>query len=88
MMAKTLKVKSSCVNCIGGKNCALGISRHPKAPTKYPLGCSLCRSMKMEVIVKESGTGGFNNEKRADMKQQFGHINVNVNERMHVVKGV
>ena len=84
MMAKKLKVKT---DCTGGRTCALGISSHPKATTKYPLGCSLCRSEKMEVLVKESGNGGFNVEQREDMKNQFGHINVNVNERMNVVRG-
>ena len=83
-MAKTLRVKT---DCTGGKDCALGISSHPKATTKFPLGCSLCRSEKMEVIVKESGSGGFNIEKRNDMKEKFGHINVNVAERMNVVRG-
>ena len=84
MMAKNLHVKK---HCVGGKTCILGVSSHPKAPTKFPLGCSLCRSEKMEVLVKESGSGGFNIEQRGDMKKQFGHIDVNVNERMNVVKG-
>lgn len=66
MMAKKISVKTQCT---GGKNCALGISRHPQATQKYPLGCSLCRSEKMEVLVRESGSGGFNVEKRDDMKQ-------------------
>lgn len=83
-MSQRLTVKT---NCTGGKNCALGISSHPKGPTKFPLGCALCRSEKMEVLVKESGEGGFNIEKRDDMKSKFGHINVNVHERMNVVKG-
>ena len=65
LMEKKISVKT---DCTGGKNCALGISSHPKAPTKFPLGCSLCRSEKMEVLVKESGQAGFNIEKRNDMK--------------------
>ena len=64
MMAKKQRVKTECT---GGKNCALGISSHPKATTRFPLGCSLCRSEKLEVLVKESGNGGFNVEQRDDM---------------------
>jgi len=83
-MAKTGKVKTQCT---GGKNCDLGITSHPAGPQKYALGCSLCRSEKLEVLVKESGNAGFNLENRDNMIQQFGHIDVNLGERMNIVKG-
>lgn len=74
-------------DCTGGPKCALDISTHPKAPTKFPLGCSLCRSEKLEVIVKESNAGGFNLEKRDDLMAKHGHINARVDERMPVIRG-
>lgn len=83
-MEKRLNVKTSCT---GGDQCPLGIIKHPKAPTKFPLGCSLCRSEKMEILVKDSGKGGFNVENRGDMMAKHGHINVNVGERMDIVRG-
>lgn len=72
MMEKREKVQTSCG---GGPNCSLGISYHPKAPTKYALGCSLCRSEKLEIIVKEAGSAGFNVEKRNDMMNKHGNVN-------------
>ena len=71
-MENRLNVKT---NCTGGPDCALGISTHPQAPTKFPLGCSLCRSEKMEILVKDTGKGGFNVEQRDDMMSKHGNIN-------------
>ena len=72
-MENRLHVKTQCT---GGPDCALGISSHPVAPTKYPLGCSLCRSEKMEFLVKDTGKGGFNVEQRNDMMAKHGAINI------------
>ena len=72
MMEKRLHVKTQCT---GGPDCALGISSHPACPTKFPLGCSLCRSEKMEILVKDTGKGGFNVEQRNDMMSKHGAIN-------------
>jgi len=65
-MVKQLFVKT---DCEGGVNCGLGISRHPIGPTKFALGCSLCRSEKLGALnmVMVEGGGGFNLEKREDM---------------------
>ena len=41
----------------------------------------------MEMLVRDTGKGGFNLEQRDDMKQKYGHINVNVAERMNIVRG-
>ena len=74
--------------CTGGRDCPLEISKHPKGPAKFALGCSLCRSEKMEQIVREPlGGGGFNVEKRTDLMHKHGHINVNLDERMNVIRG-
>ena len=71
-MENRLNVKTQCT---GGPDCALGISTHPPAPQKFPLGCSLCRSEKMEILVKDTGKGGFNVEQRGDMMAKHGAIN-------------
>ena len=74
--------------CTGGRNCPLEISKHPKGPGKFALGCSLCRSEKLEEIVREPlGGGGFNIEKRNDLLHKHGHIDVNLDERMNVIRG-
>lgn len=48
MEKKTTEVKTECE---GGRSCSLKISTHPKAPEKFPLGCSICRSEKLSMIV-------------------------------------
>jgi hypothetical protein len=50
------------------------------------MGCSLCRSEKLEILVKETPSAGFNVERRDDLMKKHGHINVPVHERMSVVK--
>ena len=73
-------------DCCGGPDCPLGVSCHPKAPKKYALGCSLCRSEKIDLIVKEAkGHGGLNVEKRSDMLSKHGHIN-NHDERNNYMR--
>jgi len=62
-------------NCTGGVHCSLGISNHPAAPAKFALGCSLCRSEKMEILVRDTGKGGFNVEQRDDLMAKHGKIN-------------
>ena len=73
--------------CGGGKNCPLGISSHPAAPEKYPLGCALCRSSKLEFIVKETQAAGFNLEKRDDMMAKHGGINNEHEQNAYLVYG-
>jgi len=41
----------------------------------------------MEILVKDSGKGGFNIEQRGDLMAKHGHINVNVGDRMAIVRG-
>jgi len=83
-MEKKEKVKT---DCEGGPDCPLQISHHPKAPARYPMGCSLCRSQKLEMLVKEAPSAGFNVEQRNDLMKKHGHINVPVAQRMPVKKG-
>jgi len=73
-MEKTLDENKT--RCTGGAYCGLGISNHPAAPAKFSLGCSLCRSEKMEILVRDTGKGGFNVEKRNELIEKHGHINV------------
>jgi len=71
-MAGRLHAKTQCT---GGEGCPLGIPIHPVASSdpkksKFPLGCSLCRSEKLALIKgKEAaaGDGGFNLERRGSM---------------------
>lgn len=81
-------------DCMGGPNCPLGIFKHPKADldvrkSKYPLGCSLCRSEKLSVIVRPSiSNGGVNLETRDHMKNKHGHFKGHdINREMKIVKG-
>lgn len=62
-------------DCTGGRDCKLKITSHPRAPAKYPMGCSLCRSEKLEVLVREADVAGFNVETRDDLMKKHGHIN-------------
>ena len=67
-------------DCCGGPSCPLGVDYHPKASSDskeamFSLGCSLCRSEKLDSIVSHNnGNGGFNVEQRRDMKERFDHI--------------
>jgi len=81
------KRESIKTQCTGGVDCVLQISAHPKAPTKFPMGCSLCRSEKLEILVKETGSAGFNIEQRGDLMRKHGHIDVAVKDRMPVISG-
>jgi len=72
LMEKKHGVKT---DCTGGRHCGLKISEHPRAPAKYPMGCSLCRSEKLSVLVREADVAGFNVEKRNDLMAKHGHIN-------------
>lgn len=69
------KLVENKTKCTGGAYCGLGISNHPAAPAKFPLGCSLCRSEKMEILVRDTGKGGFNVEQRDDLMAKHGKIN-------------
>ena len=41
----------------------------------FPLGCSLCRSEKLELIERnEKASNGVNLESRQDMKERFDHV--------------
>ena len=79
-------------DCCGGPKCPLGIYQHPKADldvkkSKFPLGCSLCRSEKLSVIVRPSPSAGINIETREDMKQKHGHFKGHdINREMKIVK--
>lgn len=79
-------------DCIGGPNCPIGLKKHPKADRdrnkSFPLGCSLCRSEKLEKIHEnEKATCGVNLEQRQDMKERFDHVLGHGLEReMKVVK--
>jgi len=59
--------------CVGGKECPLGIDRHPKADmdpkkSRFPLGCSLCRSEKINLVANnDKATVGVNLERRGSM---------------------
>ena len=79
-------------DCCGGPDCPLGVDYHPPANSSvkaamFSLGCSLCRSEKLECIVSHNeGNGGFNVEQRADMKERFDHVlghNVRRNMKLH-----
>jgi hypothetical protein len=39
------------------------------------MGCALCRSEKLEVLVREADVAGFNVENRQDMMAKHGGIN-------------
>ena len=66
--------------CEGGTECQLGIQSHPKADkdakkSRYPLGCSLCRSQKIALIqTNDQASAGVNLERRDDMVKRFDHV--------------
>ena len=79
-------------DCTGGPNCPLGLKKHPNAhgaKASFPLGCSLCRSEKLEKIEQnEKASNGVNLEQRQDMKDRFDHVLGHGLEReMRVLKG-
>ena len=55
----------------------------------FPLGCSLCRSEKLELIEKnEKASNGVNIERRQDMKDRFDHVHGHdIGREMRVLKG-
>ena len=59
-LEKKMKPKTTCT---GGLHCKLGLSKHPKGPAKFALGCAICRSTKMEHI-EQSSNDAFNVERR------------------------
>ena len=74
-MAGRLNVKTECT---GGENCPLGLPKHPKASkdsskSRFPLGCALCRSEKLELLSKND-KDGMNMERRNSMIQRFGGV--------------
>ena len=79
--------------CTGGPNCPLGIHCHPKADndvnkSKFPLGCSLCRSEKLSVIVRPTIHAGINLETIEEMNNKHGHFKGHdINREMKIVKG-
>ena len=66
--------------CEGGPDCPLGIPKHPKARKEgkeavFPLGCSLCRSERLERIAdNDKSTSGIKLERRDSMNKRFGHV--------------
>lgn len=62
-------------DCVGGKGCPLGVPSHPKAgcdpaQSRFPLGCSLCRSEKLALIAEnDDAFTGVTIEKRGSMIQ-------------------
>ena len=79
--------------CTGGPQCPLGIWSHPKADlnvniSKYPLGCSLCRSEKLSVIVRPATkNAGVNIETRPEMLNKHGGFKGHdINVEMRIVK--
>ena len=74
-MAGNLNPKTECT---GGDDCPLGLPKHPKAgrdhKARFALGCSLCRSEKLELIAKNDKDGGVNLERRNSMVERFGGV--------------
>ena len=76
-MAGRLAPKSECV---GGDECPLKIPKHPKADrdpkkARFALGCSICRSDKLDMIAdNQSGGTGANLERRGSMLKRFGGV--------------
>ena len=66
--------------CIGGDECPLGLAAHPPASwdhklSRFPLGCSLCRSENLDQIVNnDKASAGVNVERRQDMKERFDEV--------------
>ena len=62
----TKKIRdATTTKCSGGPNCPLGLAKHPKASRsaslgKFALGCSICRSEKIEEVKTTNLEGGFN----------------------------
>ena len=89
-MAGKRKVQT---NCTGGKDCKLGLDRHPKADAnpnkgKYPLGCSLCRSEHLALIGNnDKADAGVNLERRGSMIQRFGGVKGHdIGREMRIIK--
>ena len=79
--------------CVGGKECPLGVPSHPVASkdarkSRYPLGCSLCRSEKLGMIANnDKASAGVNVERRGSMIQRFGGVKGHdINREMRVEK--
>ena len=79
--------------CVGGKDCPLGLPGHPVASkdakiSRFPLGCSICRSEKLALIANnENATTGVAVERRGSMVKRFGGVNGHdINREMRVVK--
>ena len=79
IMAGTLKDKILS-KCLGGPGCPLNIPSHPEASdetakSKYPLGCSLCRSEKVaQMADNKTASAGVNLERRGSMIKRFGGV--------------
>ena len=71
---------SAQTKCIGGEDCPLGLAAHPPASenpklSRFPLGCSLCRSENLDQIVSnDKASAGVNIERRQDMKERFADV--------------
>ena len=90
-MSGRLEVKSQCV---GGDGCPLGLPSHPRADrdynkSRYPLGCSLCRSEKIALVAENANAGaGLNLERRGSMLMRFGGVHGHdIGREMNVVRG-
>ena len=75
-MSGKLSKKRDFTVCVGGKDCPLSLEYHPQASHSrrkavFPLGCSICRSERLEEI-ETTEKDGFNWENREAMKQRFG----------------
>ena len=87
-MAGRLNPKSQCV---GGKECPIGVPKHPIAgrdpkTARFPLGCSLCRSEKLNLIASnEEADTGMNVERRGSMLKRYGGVKGHdINREMRV----
>ena len=89
-MAGRLNVKTTCK---GGDSCPLKLPVHPEASkdpkkSRFALGCSLCRSEKLEIIADNAdGATGANVERRGSMLKRFGGVHGHdINREMRVEK--
>ena len=90
-MAGRLNVKTTCK---GGDSCPLKLPVHPEASkdskkSRFALGCSLCRSEKLEIIADNAdGATGANVERRGSMLKKFGGVHGHdINREMRVERG-
>lgn len=86
-------LKGPKTECQGGDDCPLGVPKHPlggRDPNKsrFPLGCSLCRSEKLARIAENNSAGlGIALERRGSMLHKYGGFRGhNINRQMKIVQ--